>query len=397
VHLVYFYRISFLLFATIGGVAFAQSLPPAPVSVAAPQKPPARAAPAAVPNEDFESFPLGPLAGQGLWWSPSGSGEDYVVAPGIIGHSIRLFADAANVTNYISGRTYDAGFGVLSMDVQLPPLDTFFLFGPFSDPDPSSGLLDPHGVIAIGSSRIIFLFQRTSAQSGAYVRVNSALAENTVARLSWDIRSDGSLAVYRDGRLLTLGQSETLYYAGMPRPLGAVLFGSSNGVTRSTDGSRNAMLVDNLSGSLPIVSDPVGQIDLALVASFEHINPGQALRESAEIPVGGARDLSLFVINTSPTAASGTTIGGNLPNGYNITSADCPVIQTGTNWNTISFALAAGQTHICRARLTLPSGVPANEGWDIPIQVTSTATDPYADNNLKTMTVYSGLFANGFE
>lgn len=384
--------------AVVPQIAVAQGPWPAPESQPAP--PLAARSPdnvAAVPDENFESFTLGSLGGQGAWWNPSNNSRDEVIANGINGRSGRVLVDGATTPTSGAARSFEPGFGILSFDLRVPPLDTGLLLGPYSEPNATTTLLDPQALITIGGDRQVSLFQRTSATVGEYVRLDQQLAENTTARFSWDLRADGSVRLYRDGRLITIGQSESVAISGTPRQLGAVFFGSFNNVTPSTDGSRNAMVFDNFSGALPARNDLPDETDLTLVASYGRINPGQALRGTREIAVNSGYDVTLIAVNSGPAVATGTHIGGILPSGYRMIGIDCPITQTGDNWDTQPVTVNAGALLTCHARLVLPAGVSSSAGWIVPMVVNADTPDPFADNNLKSLVVQAGLFADGLE
>jgi hypothetical protein len=351
---------------------------------------------AAIPNDDFSSYALGPIAGQDTWYAPSANSDAQVITTDGTNKALRIYANATAGFDYAAARTYPATAGIFSADIVFPALDVSFIFSPFSDTGPVSGFLTPHLTLAVDSSRFGQVYQRYSTTDGAYVQLNTSFAEGTVARVSWDVRADGTVALYRDGRLLFIGPSESAIYEGSARPIGSFLVGRSNGVARRDTGTRNVMTIDNIGGTLPTPPADTAP-DLALIASAGAGNLGQTIIGRTEISPGGSGALALFVINASNLPASEVRLGGILPDGYSISSTDCPVTQTGVNWDTANFDLAANASRTCRMRLALASSVPSNDSWGIPISVFQSADDPYSDNNVSWTNVSAGVFGNGFE
>ncbi len=350
----------------------------------------------AAPVIDFEGYTVGGLGGQAGWWNPAGNGRDAVIAGGISGQSGRVLADASATFGVPSMLNFEPGYGVFSMDVRVPPLDTFFLFGIFSEVNGTSGLLDPQAMLLMGGDREVTMYQRTRADQGDYVRLDLQLAENTVARLSWDIRADGSARLYRDGRLITIGQAESTAITGAPRQMSALQVGTSNNVTLSADGSRNALVFDNIGPGLPTVNDLPDEADLAIIVSFGRIAPGQALRTSREIAVNGSSEMTFIGVNSGAAPATNAHFGGILPAGYQMTGITCPVTQNGDAWDTAPVTIAPGQTLTCQTRLTIPAGTAPN-GWVVGSVINSDAPDPFGGNNVKSVVMYTGVFASGFE
>lgn len=350
----------------------------------------------AVPVDDFESYAPGPLPNAGGWYVPSPGGDAAIVAAGIDGRSLRVYGTPQAAFTWSAGRVFDAAPGVLAVDVVLPPVQTFFLFSPFSDTGPVSGLLTPHLTLAVGPQRIGYVFQRFDAQRGEYVRLNTAFAPGQRARLAWDVRADGCVLLYRDGRLLFEGRSEAQVYEGSPRPLGAFLAGSGNGVPRDDAGASNVLTLDNLGASLPVLP-PDTAADLVALASLSDAGPAAPVVGRREVVPGGSVPLLLTLRNPSTFATADASLGGTLPAGYTIGGSACGVTQTGTEWRTAPQVLPAGGEVRCPLRLTLARGIPPGEGRDIPLNALPIDGDAYPDSNTAWVTVFAGVFGDGFE
>lgn len=375
-----------------GAPAAAQPSLPAPQAAAPPE---ARDV-LAVPQDDFESYTPGPLSSQAGWYVPAPGGDAAIVAAGIDGRSLRVYATPQTAFTWSAGRVFDAAPGVLAVDVVLPPVQTFFLFSPFSDTGPVSGLLTPHLTLAVGPSRIGYVFQRFDAQRGEYVRLNTAFAPGQRARIAWDVRADGRVLLYRDGRLLFEGRSEAQAYEGSPRPLGAFLAGSGNGVPRDDAGASNVLTLDNLGASLPVLP-PDSAADLVALASLSDAGPAAPVVGRREVAPGGSVPLLLTLRNPSTFGTADASLGGTLPAGYTIGGSACGVTQTGAEWRTASQVLPAGGELRCALRLTLSRSIPPGEGWDIPLNALPIDGDAYPDSNTAWVTVFAGVFGDGFE
>lgn len=369
---------------------------PAPAPPGAP--PPLRAAPSvrAVDTDTFESYTPGPIGNQGGWYVPAITGDAEFVAAGIDGRSLRVFATPQSAFTYSAGRLFTPEPGVLAIDLVVPPLQTYFFASPFSDVGPVTGLLTAHLTLSIANSRVGYVFQRFDLGSGEYVRLNTTFEPGQRTRLAWDVRPDGRVLFYRDGRLLFEGRSESLSYEGTPRPIGAFLVGTGNGVPRDASGAANVLTFDNLSGTLP-TPPPDTAPDLVLQATLSDPAAGAAVVGRGEIAPGSSAPLTLTVRNASSVAATNVVLGGVLPIGYTLDSAECPVEQVGTTWNLAPRDLAAGAVARCRLRLQVARAVPVGEGWDIPYNAQLTETDAYGDSNTAWTTVVASLFGDGFE
>jgi uncharacterized repeat protein (TIGR01451 family) len=373
-----------------------RAAPPAPAPSVAPVALRAASAVRAVDADTFESYTPGPIANQGGWYVPALTGDAEIVSAGIDGRSLRVFATPQTAFTYSAGRLFAPEPGVLAIDLVVPPLQTYFFVSPFSDTGPVTGLLTSHLTLSIANSRVGYVFQRFDLGSGEYVRLNTTFEPGQRTRLAWDVRPDGRVLFYRDGRLLFEGRSESLTYEGTPRPIGAFLVGTGNGVPRDASGAANVLTFDNLSGALPTLP-PDTAPDLVMQATLSDPAPGAAVVGRGEIAPGGSAPLTLTVRNASSVAATNVVLGGVLPIGYTLDSSECPVAQVDTEWSLAPRNLAPGATVRCRLRLRIAASVPVGEGWDIPFNAQLTETDAYGDSNTAWTTVIASVFGNGFE
>lgn len=350
----------------------------------------------AVPIDDFEAYAPGAVGPPGDWYVPAPTGDAAFVAAGIDGRSLRVYGNPQPAFTWSAGRVFTAAAGALSIDLVVPPLETFFLVTPFSDIGPVTGLLTPHLTLALGPARTGYVFQRFGPGSGEYVRLNTSFATGQRARLSWDVRADGRVLLYRDGRLLFEGRSEAQVYEGSPRPLGAFLAGSGNGVPRDGSGAGNVLTFDNLGPGVPLLP-PDNAPDLVLLASLSDAGPAAPVVGRREVVPGGSVALQLVLRNLSGFGTGNASLGGVLPAGYTLAGADCSVVQSGAEWQVSGIAMPGGGEQRCRLRLSLARTVPPGEGWDIPLNAQPIDGDAYPDSNTAWVTVFAGVFGDGFE
>lgn len=195
-------------------------------------------------SEDFESFSLGGLVGQGGWTTNVGQVVDSGL-PGFGSRSVSIGGSVDTNAGFITSPIFaDQTFGTLGADINIAVNDgvSVWTYSTFDVDAGAVGFINTR--VLLNPDGTIDAVQTDDMGNGVIVGTTGAWSAGQTTRIAIQVLEGGVLNIFQDGSLIFIGTDITfdLGFEGGFDAMQAATFGDFNA---------SPMLIDNINSTIP--------------------------------------------------------------------------------------------------------------------------------------------------